>query len=115
MKQAFYNIPNQVDGDSFEFMQFNLVDANDNPIDLTGVTVKIQFRKEAYNGKLVKEIDTTSGINWIDQTLGQFKIDSFIIDWGDGKYYYDIQYTYPTGEVKTYVYGYVNVLKQVTV
>ena len=115
MIPATYNITDQIAGDSIDYIQFNLIDVNSNPVNLTDVTIKIQFRKGGRAGRIYKSINTTTGISWIDQALGQFVIDTFLIDWPADTYYYDIQFTYPLGEVKTYVQGKLKIIEQITV
>jgi hypothetical protein len=115
MIPAEYNITNQLEGDTFDYVQFNMIDVNSDPIDLTGIDIKIQFRRGYKDGDVVKTITDVSGITFVNRVLGQFYLTTFIIDWGHGTYFYDIQFTYSDGSVKTYVQGKVLVTKQVTI
>ena len=84
------------------------------PIDITGATIKIQFRYRSKVGAIKKEITDGVGITVEDALNGIFKIDAFIIDWTPDLYYYDVEITFLNGVVKTYIQGTLKVIQDIT-
>ena len=114
-KPAVIKINNQYKGDTYDGIQFTLLNSSDSlPIDLTSVSIKSQFRVNSKDGNLIKEITNGAGITIVDAINGVFKIDSFIIDWSPSVYYYDIEITFSNGVVKTYIQGSLKVIQDVT-
>lgn len=103
-----------VKGDTFKGAQFEII-VNDAPKNLSGVSIKVQFRQYSKFGTVVKTLEIGSGITVLNAASGTFKMDEFDVDFKVGKNYYDIEITESTGEVKTYLQGYFNVLQDVTV
>jgi hypothetical protein len=116
MIPAKYNIQDQYRNDTTDYLQFNfqLDDIDNTPINLTGVSLKTEFRKGGKAGSVVKTISDGLGITVIDAINGIIKFDTFIIDWVAADYSYDIQLTFPDGTVKTYIEGVVKVIEDVT-
>jgi len=110
-----YNIPNHYKGDTFDGVQFTIIN-NDNqlPIDLTNVSIDIKFRKGKETGMVIKSLSNAVGITIVDAINGVFKIDSFILDWNVDTYYYDVQFTFENGVIKTYIKGLLRVIQDVT-
>jgi hypothetical protein len=105
----------RIKNDTFESVEFEYNDNVGNPMDLTGVTVKVQFRNSSKKGHVVKSIDTTSGITMTDAVNGKFEIDKFTpVDFEVGNYYYDVETTFTNGDIKTYVGGTFKVIQDVT-
>lgn len=117
MTPAIYNFDNQYKGDTLDATQFTLKDGSSgDPIDLTGATVRAQFRKP-FRGPLVKTIDNSgygTGITIPSPEDGVIIIDSFELTWEGGSYAYDIETTFPDGTIKTYVRGTMNVITDIT-
>ena len=110
-----YNIKDQYKNDTFDGVRYTLIDIDaQTPINLTDVTIKIQFRYSSKVGKVQKEITEADGITIEDAVNGIFKIDPFIIDWAVNTYYYDIEITFTNGVVKTYVQGTLKVIQDIT-
>ena len=108
------NLRDRVKNDTFRSVEF-ILEKNDLPIDLTGVSIAIQFRYRCKTGKVVKNISTGSGITITDAVNGTFEIDEFTpVDWEIGTYYYDVQITFIDGSIKTYVQGNVKILQDTT-
>jgi hypothetical protein len=105
-------------GDTFDIVNFE-VKINDQPVNLTGATIKMQLRKDAYDHVTPPTLSFTSvannGITITQPLLGKFNINQQIIDIDVFKYFYDIQITFPTGVVKTYINGFFDVLIDVTI
>jgi len=115
MTPAIYNFSNQYKGDSFDSTQFTVKDADTTlPIDLTGTSIRIQFRN-VLSGPTIKTLTIGDGISMPSPSTGVFTMDEFIIDWAAGKYLYDIQFTFPTGNIKTYLTGGVTIISDVTI
>lgn len=100
-------------GDSFGEKNIS-IENETSAIDLTGVLIRCQFRRGLKTGELVKTITETDGIDIYDAVNGLFRIEDFIVDWDADIYYYDVQFTFPSGKVKTYFGGYVKILQDVT-
>lgn len=115
MTPANYKIKDHHKGDTFEGVQFTLLNSSDSsPVDLTGASIRIQFRARAKNGSLKQELTSADGITITDAVNGVFKIDSFLIDWRPQIYYYDVQITFPTSLIKTYIQGTLKVIQDTT-
>ena len=108
-----YNLPDAYKGDTYDDIQFTIT-INDVALDLTGSTIRCQFKKEKKTGALKKTITNTGGITVTDAVNGVFKIDAFVLDWDEGDYYYDIKITSATDVVTTYLQGTLNVNQNVT-
>lgn len=113
---ATVDFAQEIDGDTFGTKEFNFFNSDGiTPLDLDDATVKVQIRKGSPQGKLVKTAISGDGITWVNQTQGEFQLGGFIITWGAGDYYYDVQMTYTTsGIVRTYVKGKIEVINDVT-
>ena len=110
-----YNMPNHYKGDTFDVLQFTLLNTDGlTPINLTGMTIKSQFRRNSKKGILTKEFIIGTGITVTDALNGVFKIDSFILDWGVATYYYDIEFTFTDGRVVTYIEGLIKIIQDGT-
>ena len=73
-------------------------------IDLTGCTFLCNFRRKPHMAAFITWTEA-SGITLTDPTNGKFAIDEQIIDLEGGIWYYDIQITFPAGNVETYIKG----------
>lgn len=100
-------------GDSFGEKDITMLNGT-TPIDLTGVLIKCQFRLGSKIGTVAKEVSETNGIIIYDPTNGKFKFEDFIVDWTAGTYFYDVQFTFTNGKVKTYIEGFFKVIQDVT-
>jgi len=114
---SIYNIPNQYNGDTFEQITFNFYNTSSdagNEIDLNGATPKMDIRRGNSRGKVVKQLTIGDGLEWVNQSLGQFRTQAFLIDWGGGDYVYDLQITYSSTSVTTYIKGSFKVTEDIT-
>lgn len=59
-------LSDRVKNDTFSRVEFEYNDAVGAPIDLTDVTVKVQFRNNSKKGHVVKSVDTTAGVTMTD-------------------------------------------------
>ena len=115
MTPTTYKINDQYKGDTFNGVTFTLKEGADKtPIDLTGVSILSQFRVNEVTGTIQKTLEIGSGITLTNAIGGVFKINPFTLNWNTGTFFYDIQITFPNGDVRTYVKGSLNVIQDVT-
>src|SRR5690606_26649768 len=109
------NLEDRIKNDTFSSVEFEYLDANDDPIDLTDCTIRAQFRFRTKIGTVVKDVYENNGITLTDPENGKFEIDEFTpVDWEVDSYYYDVQVTFPDGRIKTYVWGIVKIIQDIT-
>jgi len=114
---AVYNMPDHYKGDTFNEISFTInknVSGTVTPVDLTGATIKIHFRKDPKDNVFEQMSTIDSTINIFDPTNGKFKIVKHVVDYEACKYYYDIQITYQNGDVQTPIRGNLKVIQDVT-
>lgn len=115
MIPAVYKIKDHYKGDTFNGVEFTLMNSESNtPVDLTGSLIKIQFRKDNPKGIKVKELNIGTGITVTDPPNGVFKIDAFLLDWDVATYYYDAQVTSVEDVVRTYIKGTLTTIQDTT-
>jgi hypothetical protein len=101
-------------GDTFDEVLFELK-KDGVAINLTGATIHMQLRKAAGGPVFLNLISTASaGITITDAVAGKFKINTTIINLEANVYLYDIEITFSTGEVRTWVSGQFTVLNDIT-
>ena len=79
--------------------------ADTTPIDLSGCTILIQVRPTPSSASVVLELttdDSSIGIGGVDSN--QITLNK-IVGVAAGTYVYDMNVTFPSGEVKTYLWG----------
>lgn len=79
--------------------------ADTTPIDLSGCTILIQVRPTPSSASVVLELttdDSSIGIGGVDNN--QITLNK-IVGVAAGTYVYDMNVTFPSGEVKTYLWG----------
>jgi hypothetical protein len=96
-------------GDTFA-PTLTFTDENDDPLNFTGVTFKMQIRKK--DGTLMQTL--TQGTD-IVVTLPNIVVFNSVINVEKGCYEYDLQGTTTGGVVVTYLGGNFEVTKQITV
>lgn len=106
-----------IKGDTFEAVNFAMTSGViPVPIDLTGAVIKMQLRKKACD--IVKALSLTSvgsaGLTITNPALGLFKINKQIINIDPFNYVYDIEITFGSGVVKTYIKGFFLVTPDIT-
>lgn len=98
-----YDIRRHRKGDTFEALTFNYV-VNGSPSDLTGAAILMDLRVTPQTAPALT-LSVGSGITITDDTGGVFNIDKQIIDIAPAEYLYDIEITFASGDVKTWVSG----------
>ena len=101
-------------GDTFDEVLFELKKDNV-AINLTGATIRMQLRK-APGGPVFLNLTSVSsaGLTITDATAGKFKINTTIINLEANVYLYDIEITFSSGEVRTWVSGQFTILNDIT-
>jgi hypothetical protein len=93
-----------ISGDTWEGSQCT-VTVNSSPLNLTGATIRIDFRATP-NSIALMTLTTTSGITLTTPASGIFNINQIKkMPLPEGRYYYDVEITLADGTVKTYQYG----------
>lgn len=70
-----------------------IYDINDVVQDITSFTFDMTWRQNNAKGKIVKECALGTGITIVDGAAGKFQIDSFLVTFNAGLYYYDFKIT----------------------
>ncbi len=71
---------------------FRYTDKNRDPINISGGSFFVQFRKDCDTGVVVREMELGSGLSFrTDGTDGWLEFDSFLLEWEAGRYFYDIK------------------------
>ena len=109
---AEYIFNDHIKGDTFNELVFDLT-VDGVAVDLTDVDIDIDFRTAPGVSASALSLGVETGITK-SATTGRFSIDEQIINIPAGVYYYDIQFTYDTGKVKTYLEGTLTILQDVT-
>tara|TARA_R110000851_G_scaffold332337_1_gene508153 strand:- start:975 stop:1322 length:348 start_codon:yes stop_codon:yes gene_type:complete len=99
-----FNFPDHYKGDTFDSITFT-VKEDGVPVDLTGVAIKMDFRKNSYTGNLKESKTLGSGLTLVDAINGKFQLDKYINDWDSANYYYDAQITFSVLDIRTYFKG----------
>ena len=104
-----------IKGDTFDEVAFQLK-INSTVVNLTGSTIRMQLRKSYSDTVAALSLTSASfaGITITNAANGEFKINTQIIDIEVYNYVYDIQITFSSGIVKTYVQGGFNITNEVT-
>lgn len=100
-------------GDTFEPCFFT-INVDMIALNLTGAVIKMQLKKQ-FEGAIIYEFSTENGnIQFINASLGTFKIAEQIIDVPAFNYIYDLQIIFADDSVKTWVKGNFNIVNDVT-
>lgn len=111
---ATYNFKEVFRGDAVNAKAFQVI-VNGAPSNLTGATIRMEFRFANQRGP-VSYLATTEndGITITNPSNGEFTVESFIADMIPGIHFYDIEITYSPTVVKTYIKGQIRVKQDVT-
>lgn len=91
-------------GDTFCLVPFQ-VKKDTVEMDLTGVEIRMQLRKQP-NARVEMELNLTNGgLQIVNALEGRFRIAQQIIKAEPFNYFYDIQFKFTDGRVKTYITG----------
>lgn len=81
------------------------IKVNSTAVNLTDASIDIWWRYSNVSGDVIKKLSVGDGVTITDATAGKFQMDSFLMDWDAGTYYYDIKITLASGDIKKYIYG----------
>ena len=112
MQAATVNYPDYVRRDTIPARRFTLtktISGTTTPINLVGADIDSWFVSGASN----RQATIGNGITVINAANGVFEIDSFSLDKA-GVYEYDIQIEFPTGVRRTWIFGSITIIKDVT-
>ena len=100
-----YTMPPALRGDTWSGITSITITNSGVPISLSGALIKMQLREDL-DSPVALELSTANGLITITNPLsGVFSIPPQIINIPFGTYNYDIQVTFPTGIVTTYITG----------
>jgi hypothetical protein len=103
-----------IKGDTYNGLCFT-VTINGVALDLTDVEINAHFRLGSKTGCKVHKFSVGNGIEITDAVNGQFSLlENEIIDWEVGSWYFDIEFTYLSGKVKTYYSDILIIIQDVT-
>lgn len=103
-----------IKGSTYQGASFDIA-VNGAPLDLTGALIRIDMKVSKDETEYAKQFTTEDGsITISGTTAGQFLIPPQIIDIPAFNYIYDVKITLLSGVVKVYVWGYFQVLQNVT-
>lgn len=114
MKPAFYKIRDQYRNDTTDFLQFNIQEEDETPMDLTGVAIKAEFRRNDKRGKIYRTMINGDGITIISAINGNIAFTQYVCQFPAGLYYYDLEFTFTDGTIKTLVEGTMKVIEDIT-
>jgi hypothetical protein len=100
-----YNIPSHRRGDTWDGINSITISVNGSPINLTGASVKMEFRQSLDSPVVLTLSTTDNSIIVTNAAGGVISIPAKKIEIPFAKYLYDLQVTYSSGVVKTYMSG----------
>jgi hypothetical protein len=107
-----YNIPDQRRGDTWDGINKISITQNGIPVNLTNSFIKMDFRRNIDTPVIMTFSTENSGITIT--SVSSIRVMPKVIEVPFAKYYYDLQVTFPTGIIKTYVSGTWNITPDIT-
>ena len=96
------NLRCRIKGDTSRSIKFTYSE-NSIPIDLTGATIKIEFKRSSNFGRIVKTAIIGDGVTVTNAVGGVFEKDEFICNLDSADYYIVPTVTFSDGDIKTFV------------
>ena len=109
-----YDIPSHRRGDTWDGISSITINVNGTPINLTNAIVKMEFRQDLDAPVALTLSTTNNSIIVTNAAGGVISIPSKKIEIPFAKYFYDLQVTYSTGVVKTYMSGIWEIVADIT-
>tara|TARA_R110001592_G_scaffold292966_1_gene562451 strand:+ start:1233 stop:1583 length:351 start_codon:yes stop_codon:yes gene_type:complete len=109
-----HKLNDRIKGDTFSSVQFEYIDSDtNNPVDLTGAFIEVDFMYRCKTGNKVLQADSNSnGVDITTPLSGLFVLEAFTpITWEIGTYFWDVKVTFADGTKKTYIQGTVKILQ----
>jgi len=113
MTPGKYNWPAQYAGDTARPWEIQILE-DGNIVKLTGVTVKLQARRDPQGVVLLDLSSDGTGITITDEEEGKVRFGGYTNPDVQAMLTYDIQYHFPDGSLTTYLTGVYPVYGQVT-
>lgn len=109
-----FDWPEQYAGDTAPWQKFTLREKGE-PISLVDAVIVMQVRKHPKKAPILENTSVASaGIEILDAAGGVFRVGGYENPDVNDVYVYDIQITFPSGEVKTPLRGQYPIVGQVT-
>jgi hypothetical protein len=108
-----YDIPPHRRGDTWDGINSISISVNNVPISLSGASIAMDFRQGIDTPVIMRFTTENNTIQILNANT--IRIPSRKIEVPFGTYQYDLQVTYPTGVVKTYMSGIWPIVPDVTV
>ena len=89
--------------DTYSGVVFQII-VNGSPPSLVGASIKMEIRKHRDDEPIIT-LTNGNGITITDAINCKFQIDEQIFSGDPGSYIYDIQITFASGKIKTYIKG----------
>jgi len=99
-----YNIPRHRRGDTWDGFKSVGIRTNNIPINLSGAIISMEVRED-YDAPVSFSLSTLTSTIKILPSLSAFTIPPVVVDIAPAKYFYDIQITFPSSIIKTYMDG----------
>lgn len=104
-------------GDTFNTRKITFRMGDGTPMDLTGVTAKMQFRASK-NGNVIFEFNTSDGYFGLltipNPQNGEMFMMARVMTVPENKYMFDLQLTFPNTLVKTYLSDFWSILNDIS-
>ena len=111
---AVWDIPRVLRaGDTYDGFALALADEN-GAIPLEGAAVRMQWRAFRKRGALALDLQLGAGIEVSDALGGEIFVGPITVPAAPGQYFYDIEFTFADGTVRTWLEGTADVGEQVT-
>lgn len=108
-----YNIPSHRRGDTWDGINSIAISVNSVPVVLSGSKITMEFRQDIDSPVVMTFSTETSTIQILNANT--IRIPARKIEVPFGTYQYDLQVTYSTGVVKTYMSGIWEIVPDITV
>lgn len=109
-----YRIPPHRRGDTWDGINSITISVNGTPVNLTGATIKMEFRQSVDYPVALTLSTTDNTIQFVNAANGVIRIPSQMIEIPFSTYLYDLQVTFPNGTVKTYMSGTWEIVSDIT-
>jgi hypothetical protein len=109
-----YTIPTHRRGDTWDGINSIAINVNGAPINLSGASIKMEFRENIDYPVVLTLSTQNSGIQILNAATGTIRLPSHNVEIPCGHYMYDLQVTYSTGVVKTYITGSWEIVADIT-
>ena len=107
-------------GDTWDGMELKIENLEDDgitvtgPVDLTGSSIRSHFKKRNSTEPVFKFSTEDGSIKILDAANGIIEFQPLKMDFNPGEYNYDVEVTFPDGNIKTLFQDYWNLLNDVT-